>query len=164
MSSLLILVSIFFSMTTGQLTFQNPVSFSSMCYTLQTTTNGIRLSASSKGWIGSDSISKITATTFYITIESLSGSDTGFGPAESPDAYCNRLFYKPSRVGGSATCWSDFLTYYTTTPAGSASSIPSSAMATVGHTYKVYIDPLTSTSGECMQYQLTGIITTHRFL
>ena len=142
---------------TSTLTFSYATSPSNMCYTTQETTNGIRLTTSQQGWILSDLLSTTAVTTFYVTVESLSG-DIGIGIAERADGSgCSTSNYpSTSWVGyASLTCKGDFLTFYTTRPSGATSAITS--LMTAGHTYKFVVFPNAGPSAtRCGEVDITG--------
>ena len=150
---LLILVEAF-----GGLTFISPSSQGTPTFNITKATNGQRLTSNQEGWISSDILSTINATSFYVTIENLTGSAAGIGPTEVADTYCFPSFYPTTWTGfiedlpGSYSCYSDFLTLYTYKPDNSNSEISSTIM--VSHTYKYDIFP--DQNSGCYELTITG--------
>ena len=113
-----------------------------------------------RGWITSDILSKTAVTTFYVTVESLSGAAVGVGMAQLADNQgCSASSYNYTGWMGSsgATCAGDFLTFYTSRPSGTTSAI--TATMTVGHTYRFEVTPnaATAVTSRCGQVDITGI-------
>ena len=143
---------------TSGLTLSYAASGPSQCFNVQTTTNGIRLINNQQGWILSDLISTTAVTTFYVTIEALSGASTAVGVAERADGSgCSTSNYPTSSWVGYAgsTCKGDFLTFYTAKPSGATTAITS--LMTVGHTYKFIVFPNAGPSNSrCAEITITG--------
>ena len=159
MSKNLIIVAIFLAAhVTAQLSFSSPSSPADQCYSIQQTTNGYRVSLSEQGWVAADLLSKTSTTTFFVTIESLTGAAAAVGITElADDAGCGTANYPSAWIGygGNSNCWSDYLTTYTTKPAGTTSVITSTM--TVGHTYRYTLTPNTgSDAHRCGQVDITG--------
>ena len=146
---------------TSPLTFSYPSSGPNQCYKAQTTTNGVRISTSQQGFITSDLLSTNQVTTFYVTIESLSGAAAGVGMVEIADGQgCSTSNYPSNTWVGSAsaTCKGDFLTFYTTIPSGTTSAITTTM--TVGRAYKyvIYPNAASNFNPRCGEVTITGII------
>ena len=141
------------------LTFYNPTYYPDQCYTIQQTANGMRISTNQQGWIAADLLSKNSATVFYVTVESLTGTAAGIGITEiQDDAGCSASDYSRSWVGSSSgNCWGDYVTFYTTKPPSSTSIM--TATMTIGRTYRYTIVPNTgSATLRCGAVIITGII------
>ena len=146
---------------TSTLTFNYAGSGPNQCFRAQQTTNGERITTSQRGFITSDLLSNNQVTTFYVTIESLSGAAAGVGMVEINDGQgCSTSDYPSNTWLGSASakCKGDFLTFYTSIPSGTTSAITSTM--TIGRAYKyvVYPNAASNFNPRCGEVTITGII------